>query len=414
MKRVSDLKHLKDLTQKVQKPAKRAAALVGLTIGAVVVVTCITYLMWNTFQQQAQLEGFDRQVQQVTDVEKRLTLEKDRLTLENAVNATRAQVIGGILVFFTAFTAWRNLKITEDKQVTERFSKAVEQLGHNNEYVRLGAIYSLERIANDSDKDYWQVMEILTAYVRGRSPWIQVDEDEFSIADPDYDEPDPPSPKIDIQAVLTVLGRRKHSFGNGEEHPLDLCTTDLRRADLRGAKMQGVLLSYTHLEGADLDDAHLEGAKLRYAYLEIANLYSAHLEEANLSEAHLESAYLRDAHLERADLSKAHLERATLIHAHLEEANLSEAKLRGVDLEGANLKKANLRDANLAGVELINNVDLEGANLMLANLKGADLKGAKNLTQQQLDRARTDEDTLYPDYLPQPQHVQPDEGNSPA
>jgi uncharacterized protein YjbI with pentapeptide repeats len=406
MKRASYLKHLKDLTQKVQKPAKRAAALVGLTIGAAVLGTGITYLMWNTFRQQAQLERFNRQVQQVADVEKRLTLEKDRLTLENAVNATRAQVIGGILVFLTAFTAWRNLKVAEEKQVTDRFSKAVEQLGHNDAYVRLGAIYSLERIANDSDKDYWQVIEILTAYVRGQSAWTQEKENnkEFAEANPTWDEPDS-SLKVDIQAVLTVLGRRRHSYRNREEHPLDLQATDLRGADLRGAKMQGVLLSYTHLEGANLDDAHLEGAKLRYAYLERANLYSAHPEEANLSEANLECAFLRDAHLERADLSKAHLERADLIQAHLQEAKLIGANLKAVSLEGANLKSANLRDANLEGVELINNVDLEGANLMLANLKGADLKGAKNLTQPQLYQAKTDDNTQYPGYLQPPQQV---------
>jgi hypothetical protein len=33
----------------------------------------------------------------------------------------------------------------------------------------LGGIYALESIANESDKDYWQFMEILTADVRKNS-----------------------------------------------------------------------------------------------------------------------------------------------------------------------------------------------------------------------------------------------------
>uniref|UniRef100_UPI001177ECCC pentapeptide repeat-containing protein n=1 Tax=Calothrix rhizosoleniae TaxID=888997 RepID=UPI001177ECCC len=59
-----------------------------------------------------------------------------------------------------------NVKIAEDKQITERFSKAIEQLGSEKIEVRLGAIYTLERIAKDSPKDHWTIMEILTAFVR--------------------------------------------------------------------------------------------------------------------------------------------------------------------------------------------------------------------------------------------------------
>jgi len=66
-----------------------------------------------------------------------------------------------------AYIAWRNLKATQEKQVAERFSKAVEQLGNKNIHTRLGGIYALEQIAKDAEeKYYWQVMETLTAYVR--------------------------------------------------------------------------------------------------------------------------------------------------------------------------------------------------------------------------------------------------------
>jgi hypothetical protein len=45
-------------------------------------------------------------------------------------------------------------------------------LGSNDNYVRLSSIYDLEQIAkNAEEKYYWQVMEILTLYVRERSPW---------------------------------------------------------------------------------------------------------------------------------------------------------------------------------------------------------------------------------------------------
>lgn len=104
---------------------------------------------------------------------KDITDAKDRGTLENAARITLVQALGGLSLFVTAYFSLQNLKLTQqnlvatqEKQVTERFAKAIEQLGNASIHVRLGAIYALERIAKDSDKDYWQVMEILTAYVR--------------------------------------------------------------------------------------------------------------------------------------------------------------------------------------------------------------------------------------------------------
>jgi hypothetical protein len=55
------------------------------------------------------------------------------------------------------------------RRITESFSKAVEQLGSDKLEVRLGGIYSLERISRESPDDYWTVMENLTAFVRERS-----------------------------------------------------------------------------------------------------------------------------------------------------------------------------------------------------------------------------------------------------
>ena len=90
----------------------------------------------------------------------------------------------------------------------------------------------------------------------------------------------------------------------------------------------------------------------------------------------------------RPDLSGANLPRA-----NISGADLSEAYLRGAILSGADLRRADLDGANLS------RADLDGANLSRADLKGAYLIGVKNLTQQQLDEAKTNEKTILPDYL---------------
>ena len=65
-------------------------------------------------------------------------------------------------------------RTAEQGHITDRFTAAVEQLGSDKMAVRLGAIYALERISKDSPRDYWTIMETLTAFVRERAPWPPV------------------------------------------------------------------------------------------------------------------------------------------------------------------------------------------------------------------------------------------------
>ena len=51
------------------------------------------------------------------------------------------------------------------------FTKPImEEVSEPNIEVRIGAIYALERIAQDSDRDHVQIMEILCAYIRQNAP----------------------------------------------------------------------------------------------------------------------------------------------------------------------------------------------------------------------------------------------------
>jgi len=55
--------------------------------------------------------------------------------------------------------------------VTDRYSKAVEQIGNGNSlHVRLGGIYALERVAADSDRDLPTIVEVLSAFIRETKP----------------------------------------------------------------------------------------------------------------------------------------------------------------------------------------------------------------------------------------------------
>ena len=69
---------------------------------------------------------------------------------------------------------------------------------------------------------------------------------------------------------------------------------------------------------------------------------------------------------------------------------MSFANFTGASFRGTNLSAANLAHAKLDGA------DLTGANLEVTSFKGTDLTHVKGLTQAQLDKACTDDETKLP------------------
>ena len=221
--------------------------------------------------------------------------------LKDEHRRTLAQILGGVGLLYGLYLGWRRVRAAEEGQITERFTKAIEQLGQEGDdkmAIRLGGIYALERIAKDSEKDHGPIMEVLTAYVRQRAPAPGEDPEEDPEKNP---EEDLRLPATDIQAILTVIGRRETTDDNRRNNPLDLTHTQLYGANLRGANLGGVRLYFAELHGADLCGADLRGTDLTRADLLRADLTRVkNLTEEQVQEAKIfRQAFLPDylAHL---------------------------------------------------------------------------------------------------------------------
>ena len=83
----------------------------------------------------------------------RIQLQQAQSQLANNARSTVLQLIAGVVVVAGAIATWRQVHISREGQITERFTRAVDQLGNQNVDVRVGGIYALERIAKDSPPD---------------------------------------------------------------------------------------------------------------------------------------------------------------------------------------------------------------------------------------------------------------------
>jgi uncharacterized protein YjbI with pentapeptide repeats len=275
--------------------------------------------------------------------------------------------------------------LTEQGQVTDRYTKAITQLASDKESERIGGIYALERIMADSARDHPTVVEVLGAFVRQRAA--------LPATEPNSTESGAPHPMADVQAAMTVLARRPQ---RGEPFALDLRRTklaglelprqarlagaNLAGADLTGADLGEATLTTANLMGATLIDADLGGAILSRADLTGATLSEAYLVGATLIAATLFNATMNEVNLNGANLSGSDLSEATLTETSLHAATLIDADLRDAMLTGANLIRATLTKADLSHATLVGTVlgdaTLTGANLIGATLTGANLSGA--------------------------------------
>jgi hypothetical protein len=251
----------------------------------------------------------------LSDPQKRLEQADARLKLQNDLRTTALQAIGGLAVLAGALLAFQQLstdrqkaiddrELTRQGQASERFTTAIGQLGSDRREVQLGAIYGLEQIATQAPDNRLAVVEVLVAYLHRRTPQPDKPADPLASSVAELRDRAP-----DVQAALTVLGRRKP---NPNDPPLDLRGLDLRRADLHGAD-----LSKAKLDGTDLTEADLSGANLSSTKLGLTKL------------------------------SAATFSGATLIGTSFYEGNLSFAHFSGTDLsQTTDLDVANLRDAD--------------------------------------------------------------------
>ncbi|MFI5808837.1 hypothetical protein [Streptomyces sp. NPDC051561] len=102
--------------------------------------------------------------------------------------------------------------LTRDGQVTDRYTAEVTNLGDDNEEVRLGGLYALQRIAQDSTRDAPTVVQVISAYVRSHSP----------LPKNDTTTPDRPTNDVVALSILTTpLGAARGVPASGIGRQLD-------------------------------------------------------------------------------------------------------------------------------------------------------------------------------------------------
>ncbi|MBW4982992.1 pentapeptide repeat-containing protein [Mameliella sp. CS4] len=354
------------------------------------------------------------------------------------MGAVVAAFLGGPFVIWGAVLKHRTVEFQKEGHITERISKAVEQLGAEksvkrdgkpeetvpNIEVRIGGLLSLERIAQDSTnydkgRDHVRVMEILCAYVRENAPaedavdfplpeWeplkddateeerenhVKKREDRFEGENGSKAQEwaqSLPDPRADIALALRIIGRRDKEqlrvearwgpeASDKAEWVFDTPCPYLPEPPEGKRHPEGAIKSYKQkLQDWNGKISGYSGYRpdLRKTNLQKADLSKLTLSGVRLDAARMEGAFLGEARMEGADLGQARMEGADLRRVRMEGADLWGARMEGAFFGEARLEGTDLGEARMEGA-FLGEARMEGAFLWGARMEGAFLGEAR-------------------------------------
>jgi uncharacterized membrane protein YciS (DUF1049 family) len=230
--------------------------------------------------------------------------------------STLVQLIGGILILIGLIINSNRVKelarqnhINEQGKITERFKDSIGFLESKSALIRLGGIYSLHKIAQDSPTDRTSILSILCFYIR-ESEHIEVNKE--------------------IQSILDLI--TKSNIYNSNE--IDLGKANLKRANFYGANLKGANLSHTLLDKADLRRSQLDGAFI----------WQAHIFDASIS---------------HVSAIKTQFCLCKIAHSNFMYSNLTQADFGGSDLETVSFRHARLTETKFGNTLVVDtNFDL--------------------------------------------------------
>lgn len=282
---------------------------------------------------------------------------KDQLDAEAAVRSSLIQLLGGVVVITGLYFTARGFRLTREGHITDRYAKAIEQLGNQNADVRLGGIYALERLMRDSVIDRETIIDVLATYVREHTK-------------SGHRRPSTEKVTADVQAALNVLGRRLGT--EKESKQLNFYHAGLNDADLSGGDFRNAMFYYSCLEGASFSGAQLDGAGLSFCKAARA-------------------AFTRSV------ARGANFVNASYVNSWFLAGDFTNCDFYGCDLSGSDFGRryAELGDPPLPPAKLTN-ARFTNAKLTGTILCGVDLSTVRGLTPDQLKEALIDANTISP------------------
>jgi Pentapeptide repeats (8 copies) len=155
--------------------------------------------------------------------------------------------------------------VAQQGQVTDQYNAAITNLGSRSIEVRLGGIYALQRLMQDTPAEQPAVIAVLCAFVRNRTGSIRAQRNASTY-----------QTQTDVRAALTVVASRDRA-NDGTTTVIDFSNVRLPNAQLDLLNLSQALFTGAYLDNAGFSGADLTGANFNFADLHDATLVTTTL-----------------------------------------------------------------------------------------------------------------------------------------
>jgi hypothetical protein len=293
--------------------------------------------------------------------------------LVDKYRATLAQALGGFAIIAGLYFTARNVLAAEQTRWTKTFSDSIGQLGVADAdgqpvtSVRVGAIYSLERLSRDSPNDAKIICNVLLQYIQARATIIE-------------DVTSPNNPKalypLDCEAALIVLGEIRGRVSIKRDDRLMLVDAFLPNLVLTGRRLGGF-----HFKRVVLSGSRLDGCRSFGLVIEDSTIEGCSFAESNLSAIELNLCRGQGVSFSSAVVRKSRFLSSTLRESDFTYARLVNAELADSDFTGSDFSNCDMRSA------IISNCIMDNVRFDNANLDRVDFRTATGITAQDIAAA---------------------------
>lgn len=258
----------------------------------------------------------------------------DRISAENEMVRTVAQILGGAFVIAGSYFTARNVFLSRTNNRGERLSAALESIASESIARRIGGIVSLSSLSGSmAERD--EIIAILTGFIRSRT------------REEDYRKANGKAPADDVKAAIDLLSRRSsaHGWWRGERNRLDfggayLGGVDFGRGNYRFARFDTCDLTGANFFRCDLSKATFNGALGGNVQINQARLRSTSFYKANLPG----SAFRRSL-MSRTIFVFCDLGQSSFLDSRIDRSQFVNAGLVDVSFDGCKITRSNFEKA---------------------------------------------------------------------
>jgi uncharacterized protein YjbI with pentapeptide repeats len=221
------------------------------------------------------------------------------IDLENKLRQTYSQILGGMIVMIGFYISYSNFTSVKFRQDTEILSNCLSQLADSSETIRIGSIYTLDKLASYSNEDAKIVLDILCNFLSNDSNGIRGQKE--------------------ANLILKIIGNRlketdlpgnTFSISNSRFSKLELANLDFSGVNFTACEFETCIINFTAFKNSSLS-----GSRFTQCYMLMCNFSKAYLFNTKFASCNLQSNDFSGASLNSAMFSDCTLRESNFLES---------------------------------------------------------------------------------------------------